>query len=201
MIPTIETERMILRPFILEDASTVQVLAGDREVAKTTLHIPHPYPDGAAEQWIARHSHTATKGGGYVFAITKRPWPFCRPQAVISTFMKNVETFFTENHTSELMGCISILIDQENHVGELGYWLGKPYWQNGYTTEAAERVLQFGFEELKLNRIYACAMQKNKASTSVMQKIGLKYEGTMAQAVYKWGVYEDVSIYGRVRSE
>jgi len=53
--PTLETTRLILRPFTVADAPDVQRLAGDREIASSTLNVPHPYEDGMAEQWIGTH--------------------------------------------------------------------------------------------------------------------------------------------------
>lgn len=62
------TERLILRLFKITDAKSVQELAGDEEVARTTLSIPHPYPDGAAEGWIERTSNAAQRGEIFSFA-------------------------------------------------------------------------------------------------------------------------------------
>ena len=70
--PTIETDRLILRPFSLADAPCVQVLAADRDIASTTLNVPHPYEDGIAEQWIGTHQQRYEQGDIVTFAIVSR---------------------------------------------------------------------------------------------------------------------------------
>ena len=71
-IPVLETERLVLRPFGIEDAGEVQRLAGDWAVADTTLNIPHPYEDGMAEEWIATHQDEFAKEQGLTFAVTRK---------------------------------------------------------------------------------------------------------------------------------
>ena len=62
LLPTIETERLTLRPFRLSDASDIQRLAGERDIAVTTMNIPHPYKDGMAEEWIASEEAACDAG-------------------------------------------------------------------------------------------------------------------------------------------
>lgn len=66
--PVLRTARLELRPFVLEDAPRVTELAGAREIADTTLTIPHPYPEGAAEGWIAAHQQAWEAGSGLTLA-------------------------------------------------------------------------------------------------------------------------------------
>jgi ribosomal-protein-alanine N-acetyltransferase len=174
--PTLTTTRLLLRPFTLADAPEVKRLAGERDVASTTLNIPHPYEDGMAEQWISTHQEAYTKGEIVNFAIVLR----------------------TDN---TLMGAIGLRLDQHHARAELGYWLGKSFWQRGYCTEAARAVVAYGFDVLRLHRIHASYMQRNPASGRVMQKIGMTYEGCMRHHIQKWGVFEDIEIYGILRSE
>ncbi|WP_341281952.1 GNAT family N-acetyltransferase [Paenibacillus sp. FSL H8-0537] len=176
MQPTLETERLILRAFNLDDASRVQKLAGNIEVASTTLSIPYPYPDGAAEDWISNNTIRASNGEGFPFAVTRKK-------------------------DDALIGCMSLNLSKPDQRGELSYWSGKPYWGHGYATEAAKRVIQFGFEQLELNKIMAAAMAKNPSSSNVMKKIGMKYEGEFKQHIFKWGEFEDLIFFGLTRAD
>jgi RimJ/RimL family protein N-acetyltransferase len=173
--PTLQTERLILRPFILVDAPDVQRLAGERDVASTTCAIPHPYKDGMAEEWISTHQPEFDKGVGINLAITLK-----------------------DNQKSErtiLIGAISIGIDQTDKIGELGYWVGNPYWNRGYCTEAANVILSYAFDVLKLTSIHAFFFKRNPASGRVLQKIGMHFEECFPKAVEKWGELEDLVKY------
>ena len=175
--PTIETERLVLRPFAMEDAADVQRLAGDPAIADTTLNIPHPYPDGAAESWINTHQERWQSGLGVICAITLRS-------------------------TGELVGAISVLgISQQNSHGEMGYWIGKPYWGNGYCTEAARALIRFSFETMALHRVFAHHLARNPASGRVMAKAGMRYEGTLREHTRKADVFEDLPLYGILAGE
>jgi ribosomal-protein-alanine N-acetyltransferase len=171
----LESNRLKLRPFVLSDSKKVQELAGDIEIARTTLHIPYPYPDGGAEEWISTHKDGFERGS-YTFAI--------------------------ESKEDEcLIGCIAIGVTKQHNRAELAYWIGQPYWGKGYATEASSRIVQFGFDELGLNKIWAAAFTRNPASSGVMKKLGMKYEGTFAQHILKWDKYEDLEFYGILKSD
>lgn len=174
-LPTLKTDRLVLRPFLLSDAATVQRLAGDRAVADTTLSIPHPYADGMAEQWIATHEGAWTRHEMATFAVTE-------PDA-------------------GLVGAVSLRIELAHRRAELGYWIGVPYWGLGYATEAARAVVTFGFDKLSMQRIYAQHFLRNPASGRVMAKIGMQFEGTLRQHSFRWNQPEDVAAWGLLRTE
>lgn len=175
--PTLHTERLILRPFTPSDAADVQRLAGDRAIAATTGgNIPHPYEDGMAEQWIAGHAERFRNAEAVEFAISKRA-------------------------EDALVGAVGLQLHMAALRAELGYWIGKPYWGQGYATEAARAVVEYGFDVLGLNRIHACHFGSNPASGSVMEKIGMTYEGCRRQHFCKWGVFEDCLDYAILRSK
>jgi RimJ/RimL family protein N-acetyltransferase len=174
--PTLETDRLRLRPFTVDDARLVRELAGAREVAATTLNVPHPYEEGMAEAWIATHAPAYAADEMATFAITLA-------------------------ESAELIGSIGLRIGRSHARAELGYWIGVPHWGRGYATEAARAVIAFGFEELGLNRIYAQHMASNPASGRVMQKAGMRHEGTLRQHVTKFGVRDDIAIYGILASD
>jgi RimJ/RimL family protein N-acetyltransferase len=169
-LPTLETARLRLRPFSAADAPDVQRLAGAREIAATTLTVPHPYEEGFAEQWIATHGPSFTEGKSLTLAVT-------------------------ENGSGALIGAVGLALTPRDQRAELGFWIGVPYWGRGYATEAARAMVQYGIRVLGLHRIMARHMAHNLASGRVMQKIGMTREGVLREHAYKWGRYEDLVVY------
>ena len=101
----------------------------------------------------------------------------------------------------KLVGAIGLNIERRFNQAELGYWIGKPFWNRGYATEAAIAVIRFGFASLDLNRIASRHFSRNPASGRVMQKAGLRHEGTARQSMIKWGKYEDLQLYAILRED
>lgn len=174
--PVLKTARLWLRAFDLADAPTVHALAGDARIASTTLSIPHPYEDGLAEAWILSQRQLYIGGVVASFALVLQ-------------------------ESRELVGAIGLHIEARHLRAELGYWIGAPYWNRGYATEAGHAMLEFAFNVLELNRVHATHFTRNPASGAVMRKLGMSYEGRMRQHVLKNGVFEDLEVYGILRSE
>jgi RimJ/RimL family protein N-acetyltransferase len=175
-LPTIETERLLLRPYTLDDAADVQRLAGERAIADTTFRIPHPYPDGEAERFISTHAADYERDVAVNLAITLRS-------------------------AGDLAGGIGLLLAMEHMHAELGYWIAVPLWGCGYATEASRAVIVFAFEQLALNRVFAHHMARNPASGRVLEKAGMRREGTFPRHIRKGGRFEDIVHYGIVRAQ
>lgn len=173
--PTLRTSRLILRPFEAADASQVQRVAGAAEVAATTLNVPHPYLDGMAEAWIASHGPAWEAQAMVAFAITSL--------------------------AGDLRGAISLQLTPRHRRGELGYWIGLPFWGNGLATEAAMAVLGFAFGLLELNRVQASHMPRNPASGRVLAKLGMRHEGLHRERFLKDDRFEDVVEYAILRRD
>ena len=171
--PTLHTERLVLRPFTQDGAPRVAELAGAWEIADTSAVVPHRYALDEAVTWIASHASQWEQGGAAQLAITDKA-------------------------SGDLYGAITLGIDRGNDRGSLGYWVGVPYWNNGYYTEAAHTVLDglpHAFTELGLHRVFAHHLVRNPASGRVMQKIGMTFEGVHRHAIKKWDKYEDIAAY------
>ena len=174
--PTITTDRLTLRVFNPSDAAVVQHLAGDRAIADTTLNVPHPYEDGMAEEWIASLGPAFEAGTFATYAVTLA-------------------------ESGDLVGAVSLKFDREANTAEVGYWIGRPYWRNGYATEATVAMLGYGFEVVGVDKIGAGHFARNPASGRVMAKAGMLYEGTQLEAVEKWGNLEDLVWYSVTRAD
>lgn len=147
----IETARLLLRPFAVNDASEVQRLVGDRNVARFLAFVPHPYPDGLAEKWISTHAPLAESGTEYTFAISRKP-------------------------ESDLVGAIS-LTPRPGTFGAIGYWLGHEHWGHGFATEAVQCVEALAFDWLGLPQLSTVTRKNNPASQRVLEKAGFQRTG------------------------
>lgn len=171
IIPTLKAENLILRPFIIEDGPEVQRMAGDDEIARNTLAMPHPYLDGMAENWISTHLSDFRDGKSAIWAITLAD-------------------------SGKLAGAIGLMLQTQLSNAEAGYWLGKEFWNRGYCTEALRTVIDFGFNNLKLHKIFASHFGDNPQSGRVMQKAGIVYEATLKSHMFHWNKHKDLVFYG-----
>jgi RimJ/RimL family protein N-acetyltransferase len=173
----LKTQRLILNSFTELDAPIVAKLAGDIRVVEMTASLPYPYEVSMAVDWISTHRKQQIEDNNYIFAIRLK-----------------------EN--SDLIGCINIGLNVKHDRGYLGYWVGFDYWGNGYCTEALKKVIQFGFEEKHVTKIWAEHKTLNIASGRVMEKAGMKHEGIMRNHFKQAeGKYLDMSVKSILRSE
>ena len=149
MMPTLKTERLLLRPFRREDAPAVHAHCGEWNIARMLTRVPHPYSREMAESWIVSHEGDWRGGGEITFCIEQN---------------------------SEAVGAIS-LRRTADLTYELGYWLGEPFWGKGFATEAARGAMRFAFEELGAEKLTSGHFQDNPASGRVLEKCGFRYTG------------------------
>ena len=149
-MPRLETERLLLRPPEFRDVPAIATWIGDWDVAKNLASVPHPYREEDAREFVARSVEKLAHGEGYCFAIERK--------------LDNV-----------FMGTCGLHL--EDGLFELGYWLGKPFWRQGYATEAAKKVVSFAFRELKATSLWAGWFCDNPASGRVLQKLGFRPDG------------------------
>jgi ribosomal-protein-alanine N-acetyltransferase len=171
----LETERLILRPFEDSDATDVFELRKDPEVSYNLLSETRSQDESVS--WVARAQDSVANKEVYPVAIVLK-----------------------ENR--RLMGmCGLFRVSWEHMHAELIYWLGKEFWGKGYMTEAARRTVQFGFEELGLERISVGCFARNKASARIIEKLGFTPEGVARHAYCKDGEFLDELRFGMIRSD
>ena len=175
--PTLATERLLLRPLTDHDAVAISDGAGDPRVARYLIQVPSPYPVALARRWLRHRIDWWNEGKGVTLAIALRPAP------------------------GNLIGTASLRRYQRDRRAELGYWLSSDQWGRGFVTEATTALVDYGFRELGLRRIYAQVLAGNDASERVLGKLGMTREGVKRQHVRKGRRLCDVAIYGLLRSE
>jgi RimJ/RimL family protein N-acetyltransferase len=167
----LETPRLILRPWVESDIPELVPLIGAREVAATTLRIPHPYREEHARQFLQNAK---------------------QDEQLLSIRLRS---------DGQLCGGVGLHPNPGHQHGELGYWLGVPFWGKGYATEAAGAIVRYGFEQLELHRIFASHFEGNVASRRVLEKLSMRPEGCLRQHILKWGKFLDLQLYAILRQE
>jgi RimJ/RimL family protein N-acetyltransferase len=171
-IPNLQTGRLILRAFTIDDTPRVEALLSSPEIAPTTLTMPRRFPAGMAKRWIRLQPEKLRADQAIDWAITL-------PDDLV-------------------IGAIGLTLELRHRRGSVGYWLGTDHWNQGYVTEALRAVVAWAFEALELSRIEGTCFPRNPASGRVMEKAGMTYEGRLRSYVVKDGVSEDVLVYASV---
>jgi [ribosomal protein S5]-alanine N-acetyltransferase len=172
---TLSTERLLLRPFNSRDAGLVESLVNDELIYKTTLHIPYPYTIAMARAWIASHESVYLDLKGFCYACC----------------LKN---------TGTLIGAISVTRPPKSSTGELGYWIGVDYWNQGYCTEAAQAIIRHAFTDQSFHKICGRHFKENVSSGRVLVKCGMNREGELVDELMKDGTYKTIITYGIINS-
>ena len=172
---TILTERLSLGAILATDIPSIIKYAGDVKVAEQLLNLPHPYYEKDAIFWLNLAHQGWQDQSKYIFGI--------RLQA-----------------TQELVGGIGLHVESSYDRAELGYWIGVPFWGQGYMSEAIATILKFGFREAGLNKIFAIHYMDNPASGKVMIKNGMIKEGELKEHIKVKGAYKNIAQYGLTKT-
>ncbi|MDB5525801.1 MAG: Acetyltransferase [Rhizobium sp.] len=160
--PLLVSERLVLRAPDMTDTNAIAHLANNINVASKVSRMPHPYVQKDAENFVARVASGAM--GKCVYAVTR-------------------------NDTRDFIGCCGLQAQEAGNGLEIGYWLGEPYWNKGFATEAAQTLIDFGFRHFDTDFIDGRVRVMNIGSRRVLQKCGFQFQGTgMAQSLALGGM-------------
>jgi [ribosomal protein S5]-alanine N-acetyltransferase len=173
----IETERLLLREFRAEDETAIHAYASDPEVVRLMIWGPN-----TPEQTRA-FLQTTLKA--------QEQWP--RPFVELAIELKAQR---------RMIGSVGLRVkDEANRAADIGYVLARDHWGRGYMTEAARAVLDAGFRQLKLHRVWATCDPRNRASYRVMEKLGLRREAHLIKDVLEKSEWRDSYLYAILAEE
>jgi RimJ/RimL family protein N-acetyltransferase len=171
-------EGIYLSPVTLADKPALLEHLRTREIHDTTLTIPYPYSKADADWWIKKRIEQARKQGK--------------------------ELTFAMRDAGKLIGVVgadNLEAGTAAHRAEVGYWLAKPYWGQGLTTDAVRAFVSYAFTELQVLRLTAQVFEFNIASARVLEKNGFTLEGRLRKHLCKDGQLIDVRFYGLLKDE
>ena len=175
-IPTVTTERLVMRKMLPSDAPDMYEYAQDPIVTRFLLWDPHVN-----------------------LKFTQSYLKFIQTQYAAGCFF---DWALTLAESGKMIGtCGFASIDLENDTGEIGYVINPDFWGAGYATEALQRVMSFGFGVLGMHRVYVRIMSGNLASERVAKKCGMRHEATLYSSLLVKGEYRTIKIYAILRDE
>jgi RimJ/RimL family protein N-acetyltransferase len=171
------TERLILREFKADDWSAVLTYQSDERYL----------------QYYPWRSRTAEQVQVFVQMFLDQQVDEPRTKFQLAITVKS---------NQELIGNCGLRLDKPDTLqGNIGYELSPTYWGNGYATEAATAMLEFGFGTLKLHRIWSRCISENQRSRHLLERLGMQLEGRLRENEYFKGRWWDSLIYGMLKSE
>jgi len=175
-LPSIETDRLLMRKITLNDANDMFEYASDPQVSEYTM-------------WSTHGSIEETK---YFLKSLMRMYK--RRELVDWGIVHKAEKKFIGT-------CGYVEWSMTHSRGEIGYVLDRKYWNQGYMSEAVNAIMEFGFREMLLNRIEAKCEVNNIGSARVMEKVGMQLEGILRHQLFVKGRYWDLKIYSILRDD
>jgi ribosomal-protein-alanine N-acetyltransferase len=171
----LKTKRLLLRPFLLSDAADVFEYASDTEWGKYQVNIPQPFTQNEADKFVT-------------FFSNPKQW-------------SEVPMFAMAQHNKVIGQVYLNTPDLVNERAEIGYMVSRDYWGQGLATEATHAVMDWGFQTMSINKIFATCDIRNTGSWRVMEKLGMQREGLLRNH-FKWqGEFKDEYYYGILRRE
>ncbi len=179
-LPKLHTRRLCLRAFSTEDRARVAALVNDPDIVRDLRTFDIPYTKVDALAWLETLQPAWEQGLAAVFALC-----------------------LGHGSAAPVVGAAGLVIDTPSQRAECGYWIGKDYWRKGICSEALPALLDFGFNQLGLNRITAECLTRNVASTALLTKVGFTREGLFRRHFRKREdePFQDVIAWGFLKEE
>jgi [ribosomal protein S5]-alanine N-acetyltransferase len=176
--PTLETERLILRPVTPDDAQAVFDYASNPNVTRFTIFETHRTIDDS--RW-------------FVIDNVRSRYSAQEPDPLAITLKSEPE---------RMIGALGAhWVSPPNGTMEMGYAIGEPYWGRGIVVEAARALMRFVFTEYAVERFQARVIAGNDASERVLAKLGFTREGTLRSSLFRRGAWHDLIMYSLLRRE
>lgn len=175
--PTIALKRVLLsQPLEKDVRALVKLLGSSKTYARNTLNIPYPYEQKDGTFWVNLSENSFEKKEALLFAVRLKD-------------------------TEELIGGVGIHLSPGHNKAELGYWIGAPFWRQGYALEVINGIVDYSFSILCLNKLFAHVFSFNTSSSRLLEKAGFTLEAVLKEEYFKDNTAIDANRYYLLRSE